>query len=123
MKSLFGKILLWFLAVMAVTAVGFVFITSATMSATRGREHLWGRMLSFQGEEARHAYETGGREALAAFLERFHTVFRTQGVLADAQGRDLLSGADRHDLVEEAHRPVRANACSTANGMSYSLSA
>jgi signal transduction histidine kinase len=108
MKSLFGKILLWFLAVMAVTVAGFVFITTATMSATRGREHLWGRMLSFQGEEARHAYETGGREALAAFLERFHRVFRAQGVLADAQGRDVLSGADRHDLIEEAHRPVRA---------------
>lgn len=108
MKSLFVKILLWFLAVMAVTAVGFVFITSATMSATRGREHLWGRMLSFQGEEARHAYETGGREALAAFLERVHSVFRTEGVLTDEQGRDLLSGADRRDLIQKAGHPARA---------------
>ena len=107
MKSLFGRILLWFLLVMAVTVVGFVFITTATMSATRGRGHFWGRMLSFQGEEARHAYESGGREALAAFLERFHGVFRAQGILADSQGRDVISGADRHDLIELAHHQAQ----------------
>lgn len=107
MKSLFVKILLWFLAVMAVTVAGFVFITTTTMSATRGREHLWGRMLSFQGEEARHAYESGGREALAAFLVRFRRVFRAQGVLTDAQGRDVLSGADRRDLIEMANHQVQ----------------
>jgi two-component system sensor histidine kinase CpxA len=108
MRSLFVKILLWFLAVMAVAVLGFVFITSAAMSATRGREHLWGRVLSFQTEEASHAFETGGRPALADFLERFRAVFRARGVLTDAQGRDLLSGEDRRDLVRRAGERGRA---------------
>ena len=108
MRSLFLKILLWFLAVMAVAVLGFVFITSAAMSSTRGREHLWGRVLSFQTEEAGHAFETGGRPALADFLERFHTGFRARGVLTDAGGRDLLSGEDRRELVRRAGERGRA---------------
>ena len=108
MRSLFVKILLWFLAVMAVAVLGFVFITSAAMSSTRGREHLWGRILSFQTEEAGHAFETGGRPALADFLERFHTGFRARGVLTDGEGRDLLSGEDRRELVRRAGERGRA---------------
>ncbi len=108
MKSLFRKILLWFLAVMAFTVLGFILTTASVMSATRGREHLFGRLLAFQTEEARHAYETGGEEGLAEFLERFREVFQARGILTDARGRDLLTGADRGDLIRAARRPVRA---------------
>jgi two-component system sensor histidine kinase CpxA len=108
MKSLFLKILLWFLAVMAVTVGGFVLTTASVMSATRGREHLFGRMLAFQTEEARHAYETGGREGLTAFLGRFQNVFQARGILTDSSGRDVLTGAERSDLIEAARQRRRA---------------
>ncbi len=108
MKSLFLKILLWFLAVMAVTVGGFILTTASVMSATRGREHLFGRMLAFQTEEARHAYESGGKEGLTAFLGRFQNVFQARGILTDGSGRDLLTGADRSDLIEAAQPAPRA---------------
>jgi two-component system sensor histidine kinase CpxA len=108
MRSLFRKILVWFLAVMAFAVAGFIYTTASVMSATRGREHLFGRMLAFQTEEARHAYETGGRESLAAFLERFSESFQARGILTDSQGRDVLTGEDRSGLIQAARRPARA---------------
>ncbi len=99
MRSLFTKILLWFLLVMAVTLAGFFATMSLSVNATRGRGHLMARLLAFQLEEARHAYESGGRAGLAQFLDRTRTAFGAQGVLTDSHGRDLLTGADRHDLI------------------------
>lgn len=107
MRSLFSKILLWFLAAMVITMAGFVFITTRSFTASRGRGHVFGRMLSFQLEEARHAYETGGRERLAAFLNRYNSTFQAGGVLTDSEYRDLLTGEDRHDLAEKAERRGR----------------
>jgi len=102
MKSLFLKILLWLLAVMAITVVGFIFTTASVMSATRGREHLFGRMLAWQTEEARHAYEKGGQKGLTEFLDRFQDVFQARGILTDSSGRDILTGIDRSDLIQAA---------------------
>jgi signal transduction histidine kinase len=99
MRSLFAKILLWFLAVMAITVAGMVVTTAHTYSATRGRDHIFGRMIGFELEESRHAYETNGREGLAHYLDRFRTSFQAQGVLTDGQGRDLLTGENHRDLV------------------------
>jgi len=107
MRSLFTKFVLWFLAAMAITMVGFVFFTSRSMTATRGRGHPMGRMLSFQLEEARSAYETGGKEGLGRFMERMNETFQGQGMLTDGQFRDLLTGADRRDLYEKAEQPTR----------------
>jgi signal transduction histidine kinase len=107
LRSLFGKFLLWFLAAMVITVVGFVITTTRSFTAARSRGHLFGRMLSFQLEEARHAYEDGGRPALAAFLKRFSTEFQAHGILTDAGFHDLLTGEDRRDLLEKSERRAR----------------
>lgn len=104
MRSLFAKILLWFLTAMVITVLGFVMTTEISLRATRGRGHLLSQLLGFPLEEARHAYETGGREALGRFLGRFRVVFDAEGVLTDAEGRDLLTGKDRRDLIASAQR-------------------
>ncbi len=104
MRSLFVKILLWFLVSTVITVLGFVITTEVSLTATRGRGHLFSRLLAFPLEEARHAYETRGREGLAAFLGRFRSVFEAEGVLTDASGTDLLTGADRRDLLASAQR-------------------
>ena len=107
MRSLFTKFLIWFLAAMAITMAGFMIITTRSFTAARGRGHIFGRMLSVQLEEARHAFEHGGRPALASFLERFDAEFPAHGILTDATYRDLMTGQDRHDLVEQAERRGR----------------
>jgi len=104
MKSLFSKILLWFLAAMVITVLGFLVTTEVSLSATRGRGHLLSRLLAFPMEEARHAYETGGPEALGRFLARFRLVFEAEGVLTDTEGKDLLTGKDRRELIASAQR-------------------
>jgi two-component system sensor histidine kinase CpxA len=106
-RSLFTKFLLWFLAAMVITTVGFVIITTRSFTAARGRGHVFGRMLSVQLEEARRAFEQGGRPALASFLERFDSEFQAHGILTDSTYHDLATGQDRHDLVEKAERRAR----------------
>jgi len=56
----------------------------------------------FQLEEARTAYETGGRPELQAFLETLSRIYDAKGILADEKGRDLLTGEDRSGLVRRA---------------------
>jgi two-component system sensor histidine kinase CpxA len=106
-RSLFVKLLVWFLAAMAITMAGFVIITTRSFTASRGRGHVFGRMLSAQLGEARHAYEQGGRPALAAFIERFDAEFSGHGVLTDETFHDLSNGQDRRELVEQAERQGR----------------
>lgn len=107
MRSLFTKFVLWFLAAMAITMAGFVFFTTRSMTASRGRAHVMGRMLAFQLEEARHAYETGGKQGLARFMDRMNEAFQGQGVLTDGEFHDLLTGADRRNLLQKSEQPTR----------------
>jgi signal transduction histidine kinase len=107
MRSLFGKILVWFLAGMVITVAGFMLTTVHNFTKSRGGGHLVGNLLSFQLEEGVHAYEVGGRERLQAFLERFERTFQSKAVLTDASGRDLVTGADRHQLFAEAEHKLR----------------
>ncbi len=43
-------------------------------------------LLSVQVAEAKRAYETGGRDALAAVLSKFQQITEMQVVFTDAQG-------------------------------------
>jgi two-component system sensor histidine kinase CpxA len=58
--------------------------------------------MRFQLEEARTAYETGGRPELEAYLDTLHRSYDAQGILADEKGRDVLTGEDRSNLVRRA---------------------
>lgn len=102
MRSLFTKILLWFLAVMAFTLAGFFVTAAIDASANRPREHLFGRMFTFQAERTEAAYEIGGRDALQDYLKRLRDRFQLNAILADAQGRDVLTGADRRKLINDS---------------------
>src|SRR5277367_303174 len=91
MRSLFAKTLLWFLATTAVAIAGIIITTAATFSSTEGRGPL-GLLLSVQTEQAKRAYETGGREALSAALAKFQQITQYRVVFTDAKGTDLLTG-------------------------------
>jgi signal transduction histidine kinase len=107
MRSLFAKILLWFWCTLAITVVGSAFISALSVNRNDwDNEAPAARLVMFELEEARSAYETGGRPALQAFLDTLHRVYRAQGVLTDEQGRDVLTNQDRSDLVHRAGRSV-----------------
>jgi len=105
MRSLFAKILLWFWCTLAITVVGSAFISAISVNRNdSGTEAPAARLVTFQLEEARAAYETGGRPALQSFLDTLQQVYHAEGVLTDEHGRDVLTNQDRSDLVRRATR-------------------
>ncbi len=105
MNSLFAKILLWFWFALAITVVGSAFISALNVNENDSDERApVARLVRFQLEEARTAYETGGRPALQAFLDTLHRVYDARSILTDENGRDLLTGEDRSDLIRDARR-------------------
>jgi signal transduction histidine kinase len=103
MRTLFGKILLWFWCTLAITVVGSAFISALSMNRNAWDTEAPGaRLVKFQLEEARLAYEKGGRPALQEFLENLHKIYGAQGILTDERGRDLLTNQDHSGLVRRA---------------------
>jgi signal transduction histidine kinase len=104
MRSLFARILLWFLATTAVTVLGLIVTRSLSLNAGPGQPAPFTRTIPFLLREARYAYETGGRAELDRFMDRLHSVYDADAILTDAAGRDLLTGEDRSDLIRAANR-------------------
>ena len=103
MNSLFSKILLWFWCTLCITLVGSAFISALNINRNASdQESPAARLVTFQLEEARAAYETGGRPGLQAFLDTLQRVYHAQGILTDENGRDVLTNRDRSDLVRRA---------------------
>ena len=91
MRSLFAKILLWFLATSMISFFGAVFISALEMNPWQSP---FGRLMEIEEREARTVFETGGAPALAEFEKRFRASSDMSAVLTDGQGRDLLTGKD-----------------------------
>lgn len=98
MRSLFAKTLLWFLATTSVAIAGIIITTAITFSSTEARGPL-GLLLSVQTEQAKRAYETGGRDALAAVLAKFQQITQFRVVFTDNKGTDLLTGQPHPELM------------------------
>src|SRR5690349_957656 len=108
MRSLFAKTLLWFLATTAVAIAGIIITTAVTLNSTESRQSPFFMLLRVQVEDAKRAYETGGKAALATVLSKFQSIDQAKVVFTDAQGNDLLTGQNRPDLVNRMRRgPLR----------------
>jgi signal transduction histidine kinase len=106
MNSLFTKILLWFWCSLAITVVGSAFISALNVNQNvTDAEAPAARRMTFEMEEARAAYENGGRPALQAFMENLQRIYLIHGILTDESGRDLLTGQNRMDLIRKYRRP------------------
>lgn len=90
MRSLFTKILLWFFLTVLVTSAASFYISTVFL---RSRQPNFNRM-SFELREARTAWETQGRAGLERFFARYKEASNVEPVLADASGRDVLTGRD-----------------------------
>jgi two-component system sensor histidine kinase CpxA len=97
-RSLFAKILLWFLATVLFAFAGFSFIAVRHYNDPM-RQPPMARAVRFQAREAVEAYETGGAAALRWDLARVQEIFQSEAMLADAKGRDLVTGEDRSELI------------------------
>jgi two-component system sensor histidine kinase CpxA len=101
MRSLFAKIFLWF-AASTFIVVAAIILTSAFFYDPNGkRKSPVSMLLNFQMAEAQHALETGGEPALQGVLDRIRAEVQSEPIFTDAEGRDLLSGLVRTDLIEQ----------------------
>ncbi len=105
MRSLFTKILLWFLLTIGVTFTATFYISGIFV---RSRQPELGRA-TFELREARQAWETDGRAGLDFFLERFKEATGADAELADSAGRDVRDGRDLTKLINSpANRVTRS---------------
>jgi signal transduction histidine kinase len=103
MRSLFAKILLWFLATVMVAFAGFSVIAIMHYNDPMRMAPL-ARAFAFQAREAGEAYEAGGMAALRWDLARVKEIFQADAMLTDAHGRDLVTGEDRRELIDTGRR-------------------
>lgn len=103
MRSLFAKILLWFLATAVIAFFGAVIISALELNPWQSP---FVRMMYLEEQAAQKAWESGGADALKAYEKRFRAGSEMSAVLADAAGRDLLTGKDYSASLKRAHFPV-----------------
>ncbi len=93
MRSLFAKILVWFVLAIVLTIAATLLTTALTYDAYSSRQAPFSLMLTLELREARDAWEQGGPSRLEATLQRFREVtYASKAVLTDRKGIDLLSG-------------------------------
>src|SRR4051812_25517545 len=104
MRSLFAKILGWFVVALLVTVFATVATSIISYNPNARARAPFSLMIGVGMVDATHAWETGGRAALRGSLARFKDVTRASTVvLTDANGTDLLTGEIQSDLMQGAH--------------------
>jgi two-component system sensor histidine kinase CpxA len=103
MRSIRGKILLWSLVTFVLSLVAYRGISHVfERRGPRENDPFW-RMNVMVEDEVCRAYQEGGREQLAEHLARLDSYLPGKHLLTDCSGRDLVSGADRSDLLQGDH--------------------
>jgi len=104
MRSLFTKILLWFLLTTVISFSGSFYILSTFQGQRTLQQQYNGR--NYELYEARHAWETGGRDGLQAMLEHFREASNgAEAVLTDGSGKDILTGRDWSKEISSSNPP------------------
>ncbi|HWF11444.1 MAG TPA: ATP-binding protein [Bryobacteraceae bacterium] len=96
MRTIFTKILLWFILTVVVTFVGAFYVSSIFV---RSRQPEFSRF-NFELREARAAWEADGAVGLNRFFARLKDATGADAVLTDASGHDVISG---RDMSSEIH--------------------
>jgi signal transduction histidine kinase len=103
-KSLFGRIVAWGAAIV-IFSLAAIMVTSLIRARSPQRDDFFRRVTRLQAENAFDAYRQGGRAALQQYMAKLDRVFRARHYLLDRNGRDVLTGADRTDLLRATPRP------------------
>lgn len=95
MKSIFVRIFLLFTATLLVCFAGIELTNRVRNRFAPERRDFFSSSLSLQAQEASHAYDSGGKEALRDYFTRLERMFPGHHTLVDQHGIDVLTGADR----------------------------
>lgn len=104
MKSLYFKVLVWFLATVLITGVGLLWVGSI-FAPDRTGPPPFRRPSIIQLDSARKAYESGGAEALRDHLALLRDIAGIEAAVTDNQGKDLVTGEDLSGAVRRIHGP------------------
>jgi signal transduction histidine kinase len=96
MRTLFTKILLWFLLTVVVTFTASFYLSSILVSRPETRR------FTFELREARAAWELEGQAGLDRFLARLKDATGADAALTDFSGLDVRNGKDWSKLI---HNP------------------
>jgi signal transduction histidine kinase len=96
--SIFTTIVVWAVATVVVSLIGFM-LTSALVSARiSGRNTNSPRLSAMFLDDARRVLEEGGPKRLDAFLKKLNDHTESEHFLTDRRGIDLVTGEDRSAL-------------------------
>jgi signal transduction histidine kinase len=108
-RSLFAKILVWFVVTIVTTLAATLLTTALTYDIYSSRQAPFPMLLGFAILETRQAWGAGGPEALSETLERLRTVTHaSQAMLLDSNGKDLLTGESHADMLPFAEHPLHS---------------
>ncbi len=105
MRTIYAKVLTWFLLTLVVCLAGFVGTSIYLWRAFPGPGSPLAKMNEFMLEQMLVIYHDKGKRAASDYLAALNAKMQTEHYVVDAQGRDLFSGDDRSSLVQQ----VRAN--------------
>ncbi len=104
-RSIFTKIVVWFVATVALSLVGLTGTSLLLSARLMGRDTIGSRLNTLFLDDARRAYEEGGAAQLKSFLKRLSAYSESQHFLTNGRGVDLVTREDRSDLLR-ARTPV-----------------
>jgi len=103
MRTVFAKILLWSFGTLVLSLGAYLFISTGFATRFSGKGGPFQRTVDFQVDGAEESYRIGGAPALARYLHKLQRYFGPEHYFTDAQGKDLVTGADRSALLATAH--------------------
>ncbi len=103
MRTLFAKILVWYLATILVIVIALTVVERTRVVPQQGPQ---GHLAAYLAGEAYPIYMAEGREGLASYLKRFQSGYGSKAFLLDPSGRDLVSSVDRSHLIRSADRAI-----------------
>ena len=103
MRTVFAKILLWSFGTLVLSLAVYLFISTGMASRISGKGGPFERTVAFQVDQAEDTYRSGGAAALGTYLRKLQRYFGPEHYFTDAQGTDLVTGADRSALLGTTH--------------------
>jgi signal transduction histidine kinase len=102
MRSVYIKALLLSFGILIFALAGFLVISRTITYRSFGRETPIGRNAAMQFEEGSLEYENGGAKALSSYLDWQRAFYPRLHFYFTRKGRDLVTGADRSQLLRMA---------------------
>lgn len=105
MRSVYAKVLLWCFGTLVFSLIAFAVISAAAQVRAFGHGGPFEKTSTWQMQEARDAYQSGGVPKLKEYLDRVNRHFQVEHHLIDASGKDLATGEDFSAWLTQKKQP------------------